>query len=197
MNQLIYVGLLNGILLFVPIHQVKSQISTVISAGYSCYSDNLKAQPFRQNHPWWVNLGAGPAFIGNNFAMNGGMVYCYQFDRSMISARMLGLTNNNPTVQQIDPSSTIYKMADYGILYGPIWQTDYGYVSVGAGIGLVRAAYETPIGMTTNTSISVPIEVQWFWRFTTYAGLGVYTYTSLNNEKPFYGVMVCAQLGAW
>ena len=157
----------------------------------------LKSQTADQNHPWWVNLGAGPALVGNTFAMNAGMAYCYQFDRSIISARILGVTNNNPTVQQIDPSSTIYKMAEYGILYGPIWQTYYGYISVGAGIGLVRAAYETPIDIATNTSISLPIEAQWSWRFTTYAGLGLYTYASLNFEKPFYGVMVCAQLGAW
>jgi hypothetical protein len=94
-------------------------------------------------------------------------------------------------------SSTIYKMAEYGILYGPLWPTDYGFVSVGAGMGLVRAAYETPFNVATHTSISLPMEVQWFWRLTTYAGLGVYTYASLNFEKPFYGVMVCAQLGAW
>jgi hypothetical protein len=129
--------------------------------------------------------------------MNGGMVYCYQFDRSFISARILGVTNNNPTVQKIDQSATIYKMAEYGILYGPILQTDYGFVSVGAGIGLVRAGYETPFDIATNTCMSLPIEVQWFWRVTAYAGLGMYTYASLNFEKPFYGVMVCAQLGAW
>jgi hypothetical protein len=157
----------------------------------------LKSQTIDQNHPWWVNLGAGPALVGRTFAMTGGMVYCYQFERSIISARMLGVTNNNPTVQQVDQSTTIYKMADYGILYGPLWQTEYGYASLGAGIGLVRAAYETPVDITTNTSISVPIEAQWFWRFTPYAGLGVYTYATVSFEKTFYGVMVCAQLGAW
>ena len=144
-----------------------------------------------------MNLGAGPAFVGRSFAMTAGMEYCYQFDRSIISARMLGVTNKNPTVQQIDRSSTIYKMADYGVLYGPIWQTAYGYASLGAGIGLVRAAYETPIDSSTHTSISVPIEAQWFWRITPYAGLGVYAYATLNFEKPLYGMMVCAQLGAW
>jgi hypothetical protein len=157
----------------------------------------LKSQTVDQHHPWWVNLGAGPALVGNTFSMNAGMVYCYQLDRSIISARILGVTNNNPTVQKIDQSYTIYKMADYGILYGPIWQTNYGYFSFGGGIGVVRAGYETPIDIVTNTSISVPIEAQWFWRFTPYAGFGVYTYASLNFEKPLYGIMVCCQLGAW
>jgi hypothetical protein len=183
--------------LFVLIDQVRSQFTSATTTRSSLCSDNLGSQTAYPHHPWWVNLGAGPALVGNSFAMNAGMVYCYQFDRSIISARILGITNNNPTVQKIDPSSTIYKMAEYGILYGPIWQTDCSFVSAGAGIGLVRAAYENPINIATNTSISVPIEVQWFWRFTAYAGLGIYTYASLNFEKRFYGVMVCAHLGAW
>jgi hypothetical protein len=186
-----------GFLLLVPFDQVRSQISLSINAGSSLGSDELKSQYLNKNNPWWVNLGAGPALVGNTFAMNAGMVYCYQFDRSIISARILGVTNNNPTVQRIDQSNTIYKMADYGILYGPIWQMKNCYISVGAGIGLVRAAYETTSDSTTNTSLSVPVEAQWFWRFTSYAGIGLYTYVTLNFEKPFYGVMICAQLGAW
>jgi hypothetical protein len=189
--------MLCGILVFLPIDRVKSQTATVISGGHSCWSDNPESPAAHQNHPWWVNLGAGPALVGNTFAMNAGMVYCYQFDQSIISARMLGVTNNNPTVQQIDRSSTIYKMADYGILYGPVWHTAYGFFSIGAGIGLVRAAYETPVDSETNTSISVPVEAQWFCRFTSYAGLGIYTYATMNFEKPLYGVMLCAQLGSW
>ena len=197
MNRVCGIVMLCGILLFIFIDQVKSQTASAITAGHSFWSDNTESPPAHQNHPWWVNLGAGPALVGNTFAMNAGMVYCYQFDRTSISARMLGITNNNPTVQEIDRSSTIYKMADYGILYGPVWHTTYGYLSIGAGIGLVRAAYETPVGIETNTSISLPLEAQWFWRFTPYAGFGIYTYATVNFEKPFYGVMLCAQLGSW
>ena len=197
MNHRVCAGLLYGILFFGTIDQLGLQNTYAKNMGDSLRTDTLKSQNADHHHPWWVNLGAGPALVGTRFAMNGGMVYCYQFERSFISARILGVTNNNPTVQKIDQSTTIYKMAEYGILYSPIWRTDYGFVSVGAGMGLVRAAYETPLDIATNTSLSLPMEVQWFWRFTTYAGLGMYTYASLNFEKPFYGVMVCAQLGAW
>ena len=188
---------LSCIFLFGVINQVKSQIISETNTGYSLLSNNVDSQSSNQHHPWWITLGAGPAFVGNTFAMNLAMVYDYQFDRSIISARILGVTNYNPTVQEIDQSYTIYKMAEYGILYGPIWQTNGGYISAGAGIGLVRAAYQTPINIVTNSSISLPIEAQWFWRFTTYAGFGIYAYTSVNFEKPLYGVMLCAQLGEW
>jgi len=198
MNHRVFAGLLYGILLFGTIDHLGVQITYAKNMGDSLRTDTLKSQNTdHHHHPWWVNLGAGPALVGTRFAMNGGMVYCYQFERSFISARILGVTNNKPTVQKIDQSTTIYKMAEYGILYNPIWRTDYGFVSIGAGIGLVRAAYETPFDIATNTSLSLPMEVQWFWRITTYAGIGMYTYASLNFEKPFYGMMVCAQLGAW
>lgn len=157
----------------------------------------LQSQDRPKGNPWWVNLGAGPSFIGSTFSMTGGMVYCYQFEQSLISARILGLTNNNPTVQRIDNSPLVYKMTDYGILYGPIWQMGESYFSAGAGLGLVRAAYVTTASMTTNSSISMPLEVQWFWRPTRFAGIGANAFASLNFEKPFFGVLLCAQLGMW
>ena len=193
MNYLRCAGLLCGLIIFIPTSQVKSQNNIAIKMESSLNSEKINLK----NNPWWVNVGAGPAFVGNTFAMNAGFEYCYQFDQSIISARIVGVTNYNPTVQEIDHSNTIYKMADYGILYGPTWETCYGHASIGAGVGLVRAAYQNPTNIRTNTSISLPIEMQWFWRFTTYAGLSIYTYASLNFEKPLYGVMLCAQLGEW
>ena len=158
---------------------------------------SLYSQSADQKHPWWVNLGVGPSLIGSDFSMNGGMVYCYQWEKSIISARMLGLTNKNPTIQQMHPTALEYKFADYGILYGPIWQEEQWYVSVGAGIGLVRAAYETPLEITTNTSISIPLETQCFWRPTHFFGVGLYMYSTFNFEKMLTGLMISAQLGVW
>jgi len=171
-----------GLLFFIPIHRLESQGTAQISS---------------KSRPWWVNLGAGAGLIGTQVALDAGMVYCYQFEPTIISARVIGLTNKNPTVQRIDYSSTQYKMTDYGILYGPMWQSACSYLSLGAGIGLVRAAYETPDRITTNSSVSMPIEAQWFLRPTNFAGIGVYAYASLNFEKHLAGILVCAQLGVW
>ncbi len=182
MNQRTVVGLVCGLVILASTTQLKSQ------------NTNRESQ---SSHLWWVNLGAGPALVGTHFALSAGMVYCYQFERSIISARIIGETNKNPTVQAIDRSSTIYKMTDYGILYGPMWLMEESFISIGIGIGLVRAAYETPLSITTNTSINFPLEAQWFWRPTYFVGVGIYTYASLNFEKPLYGAMFCAQLGMW
>jgi len=148
-------------------------------------------------HPWWVNMGAGPSMIGSTFTMNGGMVYCYQFERSIISARIIGLTNKNPTVQKIDPTTVNYKYSDYSVLYGPLWQSEQTYFSIGTGIGLVRAAYETTASISTKTSMSLPLEAQWFWRPTRFAGIGLYAFANLNFEKHLFGTQICVQLGMW
>jgi hypothetical protein len=161
------------------------------------FNATLMSQAVRQHNPWWVNIGAGPALIGTDFAMNAGIIYCYQFKQSLISARIIGVTNKNPTVQRMDKTTTNYKMTDYGILYGPIWQLEKSYVSLGAGIGLVRAAYETSTSIETNTSIGLPMEVQWFWRPTYFAGIGLYFSTTLNFEKQLTTAMLCVQLGMW
>lgn len=150
-----------------------------------------------KEHPWWVNLGAGPSSIGNAFSMSGGIQYCYQFEKSIICARVIGLTNNNPTIQKISASPVDYKFTDYGILYGPLWQSGNVYLSIEAGIGLVRAAYDTPPNSSTSTSVSLPLEVQMFWRPTHYAGFGLCVYTSLHDEKNLIGGFVCVQLGVW
>jgi hypothetical protein len=149
------------------------------------------------SHPWWVNLGAGPSLVGSKFSMNGGMVYCYQIDNSIISARIIGVTNKNPTVQKIDPTSENYKFSDYSVLYGPSWQSEQFYASIGAGIGLVRAAYEKPGSISSNTSVGMPFEAQLFWRPTQFAGIGLYSYANMNFEKHLFGALICAQLGMW
>ncbi len=155
------------------------------------------AQDISVDHPWWVNIGAGPAAISGKFSMSAGMDYCYQFDRSYLSGRIIGVTNKNPTIQRIDRSETIYKMSDYGILYGYLWQSGRVYFSAGGGIGLIRMTYESQSGITSNSSVSLPLEAQFFWRPAYFAGIGAYVYTSFNLERQLAGLMVCVQLGSW
>jgi hypothetical protein len=148
-------------------------------------------------HPWWVNLGGGGAMIGGDLTMTAGVNYSHQFESTILSARILGLTNENPTVQEWHKTSTSYKFADYGILYGPIWHFGNGFAAVTGGIGLVRAAYERPSGISTVTSFSVPLEAQLGYRISSTIGVGLYPYASINTEQSFWGILACAQLGVW
>jgi hypothetical protein len=175
---------------------MNQRLSIGLLCGMFFVASNVHSQS-SNSHPWWVNLGAGPSLVGITFSLNAGMVYCYQFENSIISARIIGVTNKNPTVQKIDPTTVNYKFSDFSILYGPLWQSEQAYVSIGAGIGLVRAAYETPAAISTNTSVSLPLEAQWFWRPTSFAGIGLYIYANMNFEKHLFGTLLCAQLGMW
>ena len=168
-------------------------VFVLVTNGYAA-DETQRAQ---NHHPWWITVGGGPSMIGGVFSMSAGMVYTYQFENSIISGRILGITNINPTVQKISPEQTNYKMADYGVLYGPIWHYGRSYVSCGAGLGLVRASAQNGISSARNTSISLPVEVQWFWQPTHFAGFGMYAYASANFERPLCGLLLCAQLGVW
>jgi hypothetical protein len=154
-------------------------------------------QGVQNHHPWWVTVGCGPSLIGGTFSLSAGMVYSYQLENSVISGRILGLTNINPTVQRIETSEAKCKMAEYGILYGRIWHYGRSYVSFGTGLGLVRASRHNGAEASMNTSISLPVEAQWFWQPTGFAGFGLYAYVSANFEKSLYGLLLCAQLGSW
>jgi hypothetical protein len=150
-------------------------------------------------HPWWVNMGGGPGFVGSAGTMTAGFEYSEQLDGMILSGRLLGSTNKNPTILEYSPSGVVYKMAEYAVLYGPSYRYGSYLISGGAGIGLVRAIYENDNAVTTgkNSSISLPLEAQWCWRPTHFVGCGLYAYTSLNFEKTFSGLWFFAQLGLW
>jgi hypothetical protein len=160
-----------------------------------CGSGVLTAQP-RDAHPWWITLGGGAATVTDGSAtMALGAVYGQLRESSLISARILGATNDNPTVRRLDPRQTTYRLTDYGILYGPAWSGDAGYVSVGAGIGMVRATTENGTSSLLKSTISLPLEAQAFWQIYGSFGLGVYAFSSINNARTFSGVIVAVQLG--
>jgi hypothetical protein len=150
-------------------------------------------------HPWWVNMGGGPGLVGSAGAMTAGFEYSEQFGSMILSGRLLGSTNKNPTILEYSPSNVVYKMAEYAVLYGPAYQYGNYLVSAGAGIGLVRAIYENDSEATTgkNSSISLPLEAQWCWRPAHFVGCGFYAYASLNFEKTFSGLWFFAQIGLW
>jgi hypothetical protein len=150
-------------------------------------------------HPWWVNMGGGLGSVGGVLTMTAGFEYSQQFGSMLLSGRLLGSTNKNPTILDHSPSDVVYKMAEYAVLYGPVCQCGNHSFSAGAGIGLMRAIYENRDEITTGTNsvVSLPLEAQWCWRPTNFVGCGFYTYASLNFEKNFYGLWFFARLGLW
>ena len=179
---------------------MKNMYSLIVCGLFILTTANLEAQ--RQEplpHPWWVTLGGGAGTVDGSLIMNAGMSYAYQFENSILTGRIAGGTNKNPTVLHYSPSALIYKIADYGVLYGPVWHDNDFMFAVSSGVGLVRIAYEnsSDVPLSKTSSISVPFEVQAFWRPTHFMGFGVYGYLTWNFEKTFTGLWLSTQLGMW
>ncbi len=149
------------------------------------------------DHPWWVSMGAGPAVHGGVLGMSAGMDYCYQLEHSIISGRIIGATNENPTIRRVSPSQTTYKLADYGILYGPLWTPGNWRLAVSTGLGVIRSTTDQGGPEETRSGISLPLEAQAFYRFTSFAGAGAYAYASMNGVHPLGGFLLVVQLGSF
>ncbi|MFZ1976978.1 MAG: hypothetical protein WAV76_03395 [Bacteroidota bacterium] len=180
--------------------KIVRQSITICLVVFFLAAVHCKAQPQEpDHHPWWVNMGGGPGLVGSAGTMTAGFEYSEQFDSMILSGRLLGSTNKNPTILEYSPSDVVYKMAEYAVLYGQAYQYGNYLISGGAGIGLVRAIYENDDAVTTgkNSSISLPLEAQWCWRPAHFVGCGFYAYASLNFEKTFAGLWFFAQVGLW
>ena len=149
------------------------------------------------SRPWWISFGGGPAVADGVLDMAAGVVYGSRFESSVLSARIIGATNDNPTVRRWSPTPWTYKLTDYGILYGPVWDIPGGIVSAGAGIGLVRTAVSNGSLVEKKSSMSLPLEAQVLWRISDFFGAGLYGYASINGARTFPGMFLTVQLGAF
>jgi hypothetical protein len=168
---------------------------TLLVLSLACASTN--AQTTTGGRPWWITFSGGLATPGESLTMVAGAVYGKQFESSIVSARILGATNDNPTVRQLDPSAVTYRLTDYGILYGPAYVHAHGYVSAGVGLGLARTSREQGLTADGRSSISIPVEVQAFWQLSDFFGVGAYAFGSVNGARSFSGILLGIQLGVF
>jgi hypothetical protein len=164
-------------------------LSAILSMGLSAQGAGTR--------PWWITFGGGTATSDGLLQMSAGVVYGTKFESSVLSARILGATNQNPTVRKWEPTPTTYKLTDYGILYGPVWEFGDGMISAGAGVGLVRTTMIKGGAPDSRSSASIPLEVQALWRISNFFGAGVYGYTNFNGAHDFSGLLLTVQLGVF
>ena len=146
---------------------------------------------------WWITMGGGAATPGDALTMTAGAVYGKVLESGMVSFRIIGATNDNPTVRRWSPTPKTYRLTDYGILYGPVWPHEHGYLSAGAGVGLVRTAIEVGNTSAVRSAASLPVEAQAFWQFSDFFGAGLYAFASINGAKSFSGFFLAVQLGVF
>ena len=103
--------------------KIVRQSITICLVVFFLAAVHCKAQPQEpDHHPWWVNMGGGTGLVGSAGTMTAGFEYSEQFDSMILSGRLLGSTNKNPTILEYSPSDVVYKMAEYAVLYGQAYQ---------------------------------------------------------------------------
>ena len=90
-------------------------------------------------------------------------------------------------------SSSIFDWSsDVGLLVGLASAPVHPF-HIGAGVGLGSA--RATLGEEGRSWLTVPLELQFAWRFSRYAGVGLYGFASLNGTDTFGGATLGGQLG--
>ena len=172
MKNLIHIFCLAGMFLFFSIDANYAQTdSSTIDKKY-----------------YWLNFGIGAGSVGEEgiaIAAN----LSYHFDKNLLSLRAVG---NGELFGKT--------MSDYGLLYGRSLKQNSLFVSVGAGLALVEGSISH--GLFSNKepekigpTLGVPLELQLFWRPSSFLGIGLYGFANLNPEESFVGATISLQLG--
>ena len=129
---------------------------------------------------FWFGLGLGPFAKseesgGDEVAAN--INASIQWKMLVVSARTAAVADYYDGV------------VDYGILAG-VGSSPGGpvHVSVALGVGAVADGFE-------GTKFTVPLEVQMFWRFAKFMGIGVYGFASVNDAESFGGATFALEFG--
>jgi hypothetical protein len=138
-------------------------------------------QPQSEGNPVWVNLGLGLGsriYFDTSFSFAGVVNGTYQTGNQIICVR--GAAN----VALMDAA-----VSDMGILYGRVIKNSSHYLSLAAGIAVVR--YEDD-GKKLER-FGIPFELQFFFRRRSH--LGLYGFANINSRKTFFGLCLCLRIG--
>ena len=139
---------------------------------------------------YWVGAGLGFGTSDSTSDDFGGSVnLSYRFDPHLLSLRAA-------TVGELFGDD----FWDIGLLYGRATGQGAVFASLAAGIA-VMGGTRNPGGIfdesseTISSRISLPLELQLYWRPLRFLGLGVYGFANFNDEESFGGATFGLQLG--
>ena len=153
----------------------------------------------------WINAGIGAGSAG----LSSGANFSHQSGKKLISARVT--YNEELNIFGPSPSERAW---DFGVMYGGIAKSKYGFASISAGLGLVGGVrrgryldenrddnygwffikidqYEKIDFLT----LGIPAEIQAFWTPFSKVGIGITLHGNLNPEKSFAGILISLQFG--
>lgn len=132
---------------------------------------------------YWLTAGAGYANLSTEFLSLG---FDARSTALAVSAQHGAFVSS---IRWIDTRGNDEHAWDLGLLAGAGTPSRYAFRgSIGAGLGL---AHDT----RGNTGVTVPLELQLGWRFTSWVGAGTYLFTNLGGPSQSLGAAVGLQIG--
>ncbi len=164
----------------------------------------LAETPLHQPHEkyFWVTLGVGrnPDLYPKYSTISAAIIPTLQFNNNIFSLRCLGLIEF--IMEGPRPAQYI---TDISLLYGKCIKGDVYNVSVAVGPGFVKGVdrgkwYGTP-GEESYSYQSLPFNTLGFsidtntFIITPILGFGINLNANINNERSYWGILLCIQLG--
>ncbi|MBI3004916.1 MAG: hypothetical protein HYY49_05810 [Ignavibacteriales bacterium] len=136
---------------------------------------------------FWLNIGRG-ATVGSRFLGSAtGASFSYSKASYIVSSRFLEA--GNLVSQQ---TRTISELA---LLIGINETQQFTSLSGSIGLGYMLAKQDERMGGGSFTEWGFAVEIQTFLIITPIFGVGFYTFTNVNKEKSFGGIVLCLRVG--
>lgn len=153
---------------------------------------------------YWIDSGIGitskiddQSYIAMSLSLN------YLQNKSLYKLRLLGITEFN-IFGQSEGAVTI------GVLLGKHYSSKFVQISFLGGLGIAfnQELTTNVIGRTgsgwfssslyetkKSTSLSIPLEIEFFFKPIKFYGIGISLFADINSRKPSFGILLKSGLG--
>ena len=162
---------------------------------FSAYSPTLRAQE-SQTPIFWANAGIGVSSMDLSF---GASLNFVASESDLITIRFC----RNQQFALFTNGTYVW---DFGAMYGLRTNSTSTYASISSGLALVGGAnlgkyipgqgwFSGHYEEITYMTVGIPFEAQFFWRPSSFLGIGICANANLNMKKSFAGAQLCLQFG--
>ena len=183
----------------VKIYNRKSYIFVCLFIAFVMLTNNSLAQEWEDveeplKASYWMNIGLGMNSLGS---YSGIVSISAMIPKTLITLRAI---QNSERTSQSEGSGEFF---DIAFLIGSAQMSSGRFFSIAAGISKVSGyryigptgPYNSGMKESINSTLGLPVEMQFFFRPGENYGLGIYVYGNINMEQSFGGVTFCVQFG--
>jgi hypothetical protein len=154
--------------------------------------------PMAYANPWWVDVGAGVAGLGDShdFGVLPGFSGAVDVNYMLSKHQLI-------TARATDISGLIFiadfNMQDAGLMYGLIQKWKYGYVSASAGVAYTHTSLGLSLfgsnSVAGESMVGIPLEINAGITPFQHLGFGVKLFANVNKQFIGYGALAEISVG--